>query len=127
MRGRVNVIAFVRIMVLLKKDSVTLKDIVEDTGLTRRTVADYISHLHKHRVIRIERWGKARSNKVAYYELNIDNEHDAKAPIPMTSAERNRKYRDKMKALSLTNILSKYKEVQSESQRDGESSSHCST
>lgn len=82
-------------------DGATITEIVNDTGLHRHTVAEYMTALHKERVIHIVGWERFPTNNMWTPVYKLGRRYDTRKPKPLTHYERQQRHRDKIKAMLL--------------------------
>ncbi len=72
----------------------SVRDLVEETGLTKFTVRKYVNALWNHGVVRISAWEAARDGRRVIAVYRVGEKEDAKQPS-LTPTERKAKHRER--------------------------------
>ena len=99
----INALTFAELMAKLLDGEYTKTELRDHTGLHHVTIAKYLHHLVKRRVVRISGWHKDAIGRtyVPHYSMNPDGLPDARKPERISGAERSRQWRERQKAIEL--------------------------
>lgn len=95
--ARINAMSQAQLMKLLLDGQYSVKEMAGMTGLHYVTVLQYTKELHKAGVAHISKWNKDGNGRDSIKIYKIGSEADAKRKS-MTAAERQRKYRERLKS-----------------------------
>lgn len=117
-RSRITATSQAAILRLLVDGPHSIKELVEETGVSRQTITGYITHLRKKKLVHVQEWIKLSVGvrATAFYRFAPDKK-DAKRPPAMTQAEKDQRYRTKKKqrdaAMLITNLGGTYERLPS--------------
>lgn len=103
----INALTFSELMAALLDGEYSKTELRERTGLHHATIALYLRHLCKRRVVRISAWHKDSAGRtyVPHFSINPDGLPDAKKPARVSGAVRSKQYRERKKALELNRMM----------------------
>ena len=103
-RNRVNAIAFSKLMRCLHDGPHTLRELVQETGLTRGTVSLYVHALRREKLVRIAGWDTDSIGRTCLPAFAIGSEPDARR-VKMSRKESNARYRASVAMKTLCRAL----------------------